>query len=73
MNKIKKKSFEESLKELEAIVLKLESGEMTLDESLGQFEKGTVLYKECREELSLAEKKIAILTEGLKEEDQGPL
>lgn len=65
----KKKSFEESLKELESIVSKLESGEMSLEESLDKFESGTKLYKECKEQLLIAEKKIAVLTESLKEED----
>ncbi len=65
----KKKSFEDSLKELETIVSKLESGEMPLEESLLQFERGTNLYKECKDQLMAAEKKIAILTESLKEEE----
>jgi exodeoxyribonuclease VII small subunit len=65
----KKKSFEDSLKELENIVSKLESGELPLEQSLEQFESGTKLYKECKEQLSIAEKKIAILTESLKEEE----
>ncbi len=65
----KKKNFEESLKELELIVGKLESGEVGLELSLEQFEIGTKLYKECKEQLSVAEKKIALLTESLKEED----
>lgn len=65
----KKKSFEESLKELETIVSKLESGELSLEDSLARFELGTKLYKECKEELNIAEKKIAILTDSLKEEE----
>lgn len=65
----KKRSFEESLKELETIVSKLESGELALEQSLDQFEVGTKLYKECKDQLSIAEKKIAVLTDSLKEED----
>ena len=65
----KKKNFEDSLKELESIVTKLESGEIGLESSLEQFEVGTKLYKECKEQLSIAEKKIALLTESLKEEE----
>lgn len=65
----KKKSFEDSLKELESIVTKLESGEMSLEESLDRFEQGTKLYKECKELLSIAEKKVSVLTDSLKEED----
>ncbi len=65
----KKKSFEDSLKELETIVSKLESGELQLEQSLEQFEVGTKLYKECKDQLSVAENKIALLTDSLKEED----
>ncbi len=65
----KKKSFEDSLKELENIVLKLESGEMPLEKSLEEFEVGTRLYKDCKSQLSIAEKKIALLTDSLKEEE----
>ena len=65
----KKKSFEESLKQLEGIVSKLETGELALEDSLEQFETGTKLYKECKDQLSVAEKKISLLTESLKEEE----
>lgn len=65
----KKKSFEDSLKELESIVSKLESGELPLEKSLEEFELGTRLYKECKDQLSIAEKKIALLTDSLKEEE----
>lgn len=64
-----KKNFEESLKELESIVSKLESGDFSLEQSLEQFEIGTKLYKQCKEQLLVAEKKIAVLTESLKEEE----
>jgi exodeoxyribonuclease VII small subunit len=54
-------SFEEALKELEEIVGKLEDGELSLDASLGLFEKGVKLTKFLRNELEKAEKKIDIL------------
>jgi len=65
----KKKNFEELIEELEGIVKKLESGESTLEESLDSFEKGTMLYKSCKEILTGAEKKIQLLSEKLKEEE----
>ncbi len=65
----KKKSFEQSLEELENIVEKLENGELNLDESIKNFELATKLYKECKTELDKAEKKITVLTESLQEED----
>ena len=64
-----KKNFEESLKQLELIVNGLESGDFSLEQSLAQFEIGTKLYKECKEQLTIAEKKITILSESLKEEE----
>jgi exodeoxyribonuclease VII small subunit len=55
--------FEESLKKLEDIVTKLESGELSLDESLKLFEEGTKLSKELSNALDKAEQQIVKLTE----------
>ncbi len=65
----KKKNFEELIDELEGIVKRLESGETSLEESLESFEKGTKLYKDCKDILTSAEKKILVLSEKLKEEE----
>jgi exodeoxyribonuclease VII small subunit len=62
-------NFESALKELEQIVRELESGEVGLDESLKKFEQGIELYKNCRQTLEGAEKKIKILSDSLKEID----
>jgi exodeoxyribonuclease VII small subunit len=61
-------SFEESLVALEQLVEQLESGELGLEASLKEFEKGVTYYKACREQLARAEKKLSELTEQLKEE-----
>lgn len=61
------KDFEASLKKLEQIVRELESGDVSLNESLSKFEEGIGLYKKCRETLEGAEKKIKILSDSLKE------
>ena len=63
----KKVSVEENLKELEGIVKQMESGELTLEESLAAFEKGVKLVRESNEALGEAEKQIRILTEGPEE------
>ena len=55
------KGFEESMKELEEIVSKLENGDATLDESLAYFEKGIKLSKSCQKMLDTAEKKVSVL------------
>ena len=57
------KTFEECLGELEAIVEKLESGEMALEESLDLFERGVAITKECRNRLKTAERRIEIARE----------
>jgi exodeoxyribonuclease VII small subunit len=54
-------SFEHGLKELEAIVKELESGELTLEKSLELFEKGVKLSEACRKQLQEAETKVEIL------------
>ena len=54
--------FEQSISELESIVMQLEKGELSLDESLKQFEKGIVLARKCEDTLNKAEKKIEILS-----------
>jgi len=55
-------SFEESLSELEALVERMESGDLTLEESLGAFEQGITLTRSCQQALQVAEQKVEILT-----------
>jgi exodeoxyribonuclease VII small subunit len=56
-------SFEDKLQELEKIVEKLENGELSLDESLGLFEKGIKLVRECDTNLKCAQQKVKKLIE----------
>ena len=58
------KNFEEMMKDLENIAKDLESGELSLDESVSKFEKGMQISKECSKILEDAEKRISILIEG---------
>ena len=51
-------SFEETIKELTGIVEKIEQGQISLQDSLGQYERGMVLIKHCRQILEKAEKRI---------------
>lgn len=53
--------FERSLAELESIVDKLEAGDLSLDESLKQFERGVQLTRICQTALKQAEQKVEIL------------
>jgi exodeoxyribonuclease VII small subunit len=56
--------FEAALAELEAIVQRLEHGELSLEESLRQFERGVVLTRTCQKALQQAEEKIRVLSKG---------
>ena len=55
------KKFESALEELEQVVEQLESGELSLEDSLGAFEKGVGLVRLCNQKLNEAEKKIEML------------
>ncbi|WP_281687785.1 exodeoxyribonuclease VII small subunit [Pseudomonas citronellolis] len=55
--------FEQSLAELQTLVERLESGEMSLEDSLGAFEQGIRLTRECQAALSQAEQKVQVLLE----------
>ena len=59
----KNETFESSLSELEAIVQKLESGSLSLDESIEIFETAVSLVKICNKKLEKAEQKVKLLTE----------
>jgi len=54
--------YEEAIKQLEEIVLKLENGSASLDESISLFEKGTKLVSVCSNKLKSAQQKITLLT-----------
>jgi len=56
-----KKTFEQSLKQLEQIVEELESGELPLEKSLKKFEDGIKLSRSCSSKLDEIERKITIL------------
>lgn len=62
-------SFEKSIKELEEIVSLLEKGDLSLDDSLKQFEKGISLARTCQDKLSQAEQKITTLANPLTNKD----
>jgi exodeoxyribonuclease VII small subunit len=56
-------SFEESIKELTNIVGKIEQGQIPLQDSLSQYEKGMALIKQCRTILQKAEIRIEKISE----------
>ena len=56
-------NFEQALEELEILVSQMESGELSLDESLKAFERGVTLTRQCQSALQQAELKVQALTE----------
>jgi len=57
------KSFEDAISELKVIIEKLENGNLSLEESLTLFERGTQFINLCHKKLNEVEKKIEILVE----------
>jgi exodeoxyribonuclease VII small subunit len=58
---LEKKKFEDALGDLENVVEQLESGDLSLENSLATFEKGVRLVKFCNQKLTEVEKKIELL------------
>lgn len=65
-------ALETSLDNLEALVERMESGELTLEDSLKAFEVGVRLSRECQQALQQAEQKVRILLEQNTEADPEP-
>ena len=57
-DEISKLTFEQAINQLKGIVDKIEQGEIPLQDSLEQYEKGMALIKHCRDILQKAEKRI---------------
>ena len=55
--------FEDAIIRLESEVKKLESGNMTLDESIAAFEEAVKLIGVCNKQLENAERRVRLLTE----------
>jgi exodeoxyribonuclease VII small subunit len=63
MARKKAADFETSLAELQTLVERLESGELSLEDSLGAFEQGIRLTRDCQASLVQAEQKVQQLLE----------
>ena len=59
---IEKMSFEEAMRELEAIVTELDSGSVELEKSITLYERGAKLKAHCEAKLTAAEEKVAAIT-----------
>ena len=77
-DEIARLTFEQAIGQLKEIVNKIEQGEIPLQDSLEQYEKGMALIKHCRGILQKAEKRIEKISreeppEPEREEDSEPL
>lgn len=61
--------FETAMIELEALVQRMESGELSLEDSLKEFERGVKLTRICQSSLKVAEQRVKLLTESGEETD----
>ena len=64
-------SFEKAIEDLTGIVNKIETGQVSLAESLEQYEKGMAMIKHCRGILLDAEKRIEQIAENEEQEETG--
>lgn len=67
--KPKGKQFEQSLEELQKLVEALESGDLSLEDSMQAFEAGIKLTREAQQQLAAAEQRVLLLTDG----EDGPV
>ncbi len=54
-------SYEEALQELEALMARIEGGQLPLDQMLGQYQRASALLTYCREQLQAVEQQIKVL------------
>lgn len=64
--------FENALKELEELVERMEQGELSLEQSLKDFERGVALTRACQQALQEAEQKVQILAKKGEETELSP-
>jgi exodeoxyribonuclease VII small subunit len=60
-------TFEQAVEQLEAIIDRIESGEIGLEDSLKEYERGTLLREHCKEILARTEQKVTELNPGKSE------
>ena len=67
-NKTHTLDFESAMTELETLIAKIEQGDLSLETSLKDFEKGIALTRACQSSLKDAEQRVKLLTDGLSED-----
>ena len=64
--------FEASMQALEDLVGKMETGEMSLEESLAAYERGVGLYRRCQDALEHAELRVRLLSDPANPDEARP-
>ncbi|HVY67217.1 MAG TPA: exodeoxyribonuclease VII small subunit [Gammaproteobacteria bacterium] len=64
--------LEKSLEELEALVTRMESGDLPLEQALKEFERGVKLTRQCQTALQEAEQKVEILLRKTEQAEPSP-
>lgn len=64
-------NFEVAFEKLQGTVKKMESGELSLEDSLRQFEEGVRLTRICQEHLAVAEQRVDILMKSASGQNEG--
>ena len=65
-------NFNKGLLKLEEIISKMDSGELSLEESLKYFEEGVRIHRQCHSALKDAEQRISILSENDEYKEEKP-
>ena len=73
MAAIKKLSFEERLQQVEALIAKMESGEMPLEEAMQQYEAGLNALNALEKELTAAQQRLTVLRQQSGEDIEVPM
>ena len=61
MSDAKQQTFETAIEHLQGTVKKLESGDLSLEDSLAAFEEGVKLSRFCQEQLTVADQRVELL------------
>lgn len=69
----KKLTFEERLQQVEALIAKMESGEMPLEEAMQQYEAGLNALNALEKELTVAQQRLTVLRQRSGEDIEAPM
>jgi exodeoxyribonuclease VII small subunit len=64
MKQAKQAKLEDSLKQLEEVIAKLESGDISLEDSFKEYQKGMEMIRLCHATIDKIEKEVQVIAEG---------